>query len=147
MDAESHIHLSTTLQVSGELAPDMKWKIRLDGWLPVPNIIGSQERTLDGVLVKHRLRRLGEVVRLLDFKYIVKVDNYDGFTAQQRFDAILAMQGEEVYLVDVLHCNDGLVHTSYVRRMYMPAIADINIINPAMNPLYITIDLQDDTLE
>ncbi len=125
----------------------MKWKVKADGWLPIPTVIQDNRRTLTGKLVKNRLRdSLGNVVKLMDYKYIVRVSDYWDMTKEQRLDALLAMHGYEVYLVDNLHPNDGSDHTAYVRPMYMSVISDIKNINVQLDPLYISIELNDDSI-
>jgi hypothetical protein len=144
---EPHIHLSRTLGTAPENAPDMKWKVKADGWLPVPTIIQEHRRTLTGKLIKHRLRDAdGNVIKLMDFKYIVRCSEYWGMTIYERYDALLDMHGQEVYLVDSMHTADGLDHTAYVRPMYLNMIADVKNLTNFLDPLYITIELVDDRL-
>jgi hypothetical protein len=145
---QNHIHLSTTLGSAPENAPDIKWKVRSDGWLPVPNIVATHRRTIHGKLKKHRLRNSsGDILRFMDYKYIIKVADYDDLTKQERLDALIAMQGEVVYLVDNMHtAADGADHTAEVKTMYFKAISDIKNINPQLDPLYITIELVDNSL-
>jgi hypothetical protein len=147
MLVQSHIHLSTTLSGAPEYSPDTKWKVRQDGWLLVPNIVATHRRTLTVKLAKHRLLDgSGDPIQLMDYRYIVKVDDYWDMTADERLDALLAMQGKQVYLVDNRHVADRFNHTSDVRTMYLPDITDIANLNPQLQPLYISIQLVDDTI-
>jgi hypothetical protein len=124
----------------------MLWKVKSDGWLPTPTVIQAHRRTITGRLAKHRLRRDGQVVKLMDYKYIVRVSDYWGMTKLERWDALLDMLGQPVYLVDNLHCDEGIDHTPYVRQMYLSDISDIRNINVQLDPLYLTIELVDDSL-
>ena len=145
---QNHIHLSKTIGAAPENAPDMQWKVRQDGWLPTPNIVASYRRTLSGALKKHRLKdNLNNVIRFMDYKYIIRVDQYWGMTRQERLDALLAMQGEIVYFIDNDHTSvDGADHTAEVKMMYFSAIADVKNLDPLLQTLYLTIELKDASL-
>lgn len=148
MIMQHHIHLSDTLSGTPEFAPDIKWRVRDDGWRIEPLLIETHRRTITGRLKKHRLRKSdGTIARLTNYQYILKIDDFDGLTKQERFDKILSLHGEEVYLVDALHAaNDGEDHTAYVKQMYLNVVTDVQKINPIASTLYISIELQDDSL-
>jgi len=145
MAIQDHIHLSSTVGGAPEFSPDMKWKVRVDGWMPTPEIISNHRRTLGGKLKKYVLSDVGgDPIQFMNFRYVVKVDDYDGFTLEQRYDALLAMQGKSVMLVDVRHVDDDQNHSGHVRTMYCSAVVDITPINPQQIPLYFGIELVDD---
>jgi len=144
---QDHLHLSTTIGIGPEYAPDIKWKVPLDGWMPVPNIIETHRRTLTGHLRKHRVRNGADVLRLEDGKYVLKIYEYDGMTADERLEALYAMLGETVYLIDNRHdAADGADHQTEIKVMYMYAITDVRPATPGLNLMYVTVELRDDTL-
>lgn len=147
MATQNHIHLSTTLSGAPENAPDITWKVREDGRQIIPNIVETHRRSLRGKLNKHRLRNSsGDILRFTDFKYIIRLSDYGGLTKEERWDALVAMQGEQVYLVDNIHANDGEDHTSDVRTMYLYIVSDIVQLDPLLNVEYATIELVDDSV-
>lgn len=143
-DVQDHIHLSTTLDGAPENSPSIKWKVR--DWAPIPVVIADTRRTLTGILKKHRLTRNGSVVHLVDYNYIVKVDDYWGVDFWTRYKTLIDMHGEQVYLVDNQHIADGEDHTPYVRTMYLNVVSKPEYLSTAIKPLYFTIELQDDSL-
>ena len=143
MPIQDHIHLSLELEPSGEKAPTIKWTTIEE--LPTPEITVSTTVTLDGTLRKHKLIRSGQQVKLLHFRYRVKVDTYGGLTLEQRLDALWNMQGEDVYLVDHRHVNDSEDHTANVRKMFMVKLGDYDsIAKNVLTRYYIEIQLLDD---
>lgn len=145
MDVQSHIHLSKTLSGAPEYSPDMKWKVRVEGWMFNPYTVSDHRRTLTGHLKVHTLKTSGgEIKRFSDNKYILRVDEYWGMTGQERLDALVAMQSEQVYLIDVLHSeDDDQNHSGSVRTMHMNLVTDITPINPQLAPLYVSVELVD----
>jgi hypothetical protein len=142
---KDHIHLSTALDSGPEFAPDMKWKVRVDGWMYTPTVTVDTRRTLTGKLKKHVLRSGGVPVLFKEYKYVLKIDDYDGYNATQRLAALTEMQGKDVYLIDVIHTPlDGQNHSGDVLNMFVTIAADIQSINPQLLPLYIGVELKDD---
>lgn len=142
--AQNHIHLGTTLSGDPEYAPVIKWKVRADSWIPTPEIIGSHRVTLTGRLRVHRIKRNGDVFHLMNRKYTIVCRDYDGINKQDRFDLLVGLQGERVYVVDSIHPDDGLDHSAHVQVMYLNIISDVASINPQLDPLYVSIELIDD---
>jgi hypothetical protein len=143
MPIQNHIHLSMTLQPSGEKAPDIKWTTIEE--LLTPEITVSTTVTLDGSLRKHKLMRDGQQVKLLHGRYRLKVDDYGGLSLEQRLDALFEMQGEDVYLVDHRHVNDTEDHTPNVRKMFFVKLGDYDsIAKNVLTRYYLEIQLLDD---
>lgn len=93
---QNHIHLSKTVQQSGEKAPDMRWKTFER--LPVPVVIASIDRTLTGRLKNHVLRNSGDIVKFTDFRYTIKVEETPQHSTEENLDLLLNMNGELVYI-------------------------------------------------
>lgn len=144
MPIQNHIHLSTEIGLAPENSPTVKWKVT--EWQPTPVILVDVRRTISGRLAVHSLKTGGQVAQLLDFRYMLKIDDYDGLTFDQRFDLVLSMHGKKAFLVDAIHPEDGSDHTAFVRPVYVKAVSDITKVNPALRPLYITVELMDDSL-
>lgn len=147
MNTQTHIHMSDTLEGSGELAPDWKWKVKEDGWNPRPSVIASVERGLKGnLLISQITDSNGDPKQFTDYEYIIRVDDYWGQTKAERWTKLLELLGKTVYLVDVLHEDDGTDHSPSVRQMYFSEIGDITPVNTGLEVIYATIRLQDDTI-
>lgn len=143
---QNHIHLSTDIGEPPEHAPTIRWKVKVDGWIQSYTILADPRRTLTGKLHPHVLKRDGSPVVFNDPKYIVRVSDYWGMTAEERLEALIGMNGNVVYLVDNIHVDDTYDHTPDVRRMFLYVLSDITNINPQLDPLYISIELMDHTL-
>jgi hypothetical protein len=144
MATQDHIHLSKILGGAPENAPDTEWYVKADGWKPTPTVVQSHRRTLSGKLKKHRLKDSGgNVIRFMDYRYIVRVSDYGGLTKDQRLAQILAMNGEVVYLTPHTHVSDGVDHTSDTKTMYC-TVSDIENLDPLLQVLFIVITLVDD---
>ena len=143
---QPHIHLSETVSSAPEFSPDMKWKGRVDAWGVTPLIISDHRRTLTGRLKKHVLSTTGgDVIQFKEYRYTVRVDDYWGFTAEQRFSALLSMHGKSVKLIDVIHpVEDEQNHAPYVLDMWCSLVTDVTQINPQLTPIYVGIELLDD---
>lgn len=147
MATQDHIHLSTSLGSAPENAPDIKWKVQQNGRQPIPNIIANHRRTLKSRLKLHRARDgSGNIIRLNDFKYILRVSDYWDMTKQERMDAILAMQGATVYLVDNIHADDGEDHTDDLKPMYFSILSDVTPLDPMLQVEYVTVELKDNSI-
>ena len=146
MDIQAHIHLSDALSGAPEYSPDWKWKVRVDGWLYEPNTVSEHKRTLTGVLKKHTMKTTGgDVIQFLDHRYIIRVDDYWGKTAEERLAKLVSLQNKDVYLVDIMHSvDDDQNHTGFVKQMYVASVFDVTPINPQLSPLYVGIQLIDD---
>jgi hypothetical protein len=142
MPVQNHIHLAKTLGNAPEFAPDTTW-IAYEA-LPIPTVIASSNITLGGVLKKHRLRRGGEVVRFRDMRYRLKVTEYGGLTAAARLSLLEQMQGEEVYLVEHDHPNNGQDHAPAVRKMYLENVNPFEHVTTGLTYFTVEISLKDD---
>lgn len=115
MPLQDHIHLSTTIGPAPESAPNLTWVVT--DRLEIPKIHMSIRESLNGRVRKHVLTDNGQVVRLTDFKYTVKVKATDGQTTEQQKNLLKSLNGEFAYLVDNYHADDGTSHTTDIRRV------------------------------
>lgn len=141
---QNHIHLSTTLGGYPEFAPDITWKV-IDR-LEVPTVFVSLKRTLTGRLRAHRLRVNGEVVQLSSMNYTVVVQPAGEQGTEERLNDLKAMQGHPVYLVDNVHCDDGLDHTPYIRPMFLARVAEPVMFDKMLFRYHVDIELEDASL-
>lgn len=140
--AQRHIHLSTALGGAPENAPTHKWVAT--EVLPVPEIIASVSRTLNGTLQKHAVIRDGQVVRLRNMKYKLRLGSDPNFPVNVQIDVLTAMQGADVFLVEHVHPADGEDHTAFVRKMYVESVGALENIDPGLNHYLVEISLIDD---
>lgn len=127
-----------------ENAPDLKWSVtdRLD----TPQVFLSLRRSLNGKLRAHRLMNHNGVVQLNNFVYTVKVSADWGRTLEQSIEALKAMNGQDVWLCDVFHANDGDDHTPDVRPMVLSRMGAFPPIGPGLQHFYVDIELEDNSL-
>jgi len=116
MTVQNHIHLSTTLQVSGEKAPDQSWKVH-DRVLQ-PLVFVSVRYSKRGNLLPNVLQSGGSPLLKTNFQYEIRARDDGTYTAEQNAATLMAMIGKTVYLVDNVHCDDGQDHTAFVRTMF-----------------------------
>lgn len=140
MPLQNHIHLSTTLQSSGEKAPDLKWAVT--DRLEIPVKFMALKRSLTGALRKHLLVDLNGAVHLTHFKYTVKVQNDYSYTLEQRISQLRAMDGQNVYLCDSFHVADGQDHTALVRAMVL-SIGEFPPVGPGLPFFLVDVELED----
>src|SRR5664279_5468828 len=97
-----HIHLATTLSAAPEHAPAYRWPIVDRDEIPVA--IVDFRRSLTGATIVSVLSDdQGNPIHLTNFRYRVKVDDRDEMTTVERRDALKALFGQRVSLVDSLH--------------------------------------------
>lgn len=143
MDVQDHIHLDMLLGAAPEYAPPLKWTVVEK--LLVPSPIMQVNETLTGTLKVHRLRREGTFVKRRDMKYRIKIgDGIDSGGAKAQLDSLFGMLGEDVYLVEHWHPDDGQNHTNYVRPMVLIEISPPEFASPLLNFLIVDISLKDD---
>lgn len=142
MATQDHIHLATTLQEDGELAPVYKWTA--SDRLEIPRFTVSLMYDLEGVLHPHVLLD-GSANPILyeDFQYTLKVVAEDTYTLTERRTQIKAMQGRTVYLVDHDHCDDNADHTSYIKTMFCEEVGPFKVFNQQLDRFYVDIKLRD----
>lgn len=140
----NHIHLSETLQTTGEKAPDLKWVItdRLD----IPVRFMSLKRTIGGKLKAHRLYRNGQLVQLTNFKYTIRVEEGYGYTLEQRVAQLKALDGKSVYLCDIVHPADGADHSSAIKPYIVARVSEFPPIGPGLQYFNVDVELEDASL-
>lgn len=147
MPIQNHIHLSENPNGGEpEYAPSIKWKVQATGWSPAPELIGSVRRTLTGKLKVHHLTDGVNPRRLMNWQYSIRVSDYWGLTRDERYEALLAMQGKKVYFIDHDHVNNDEDHRAYIRSVYVDAVASIENISPMLETLYFSVNLVDDSI-
>jgi hypothetical protein len=144
MPLQNHIHISTTLQTTGEKAPDLKWVIT--DRLEIPLIFMSLRRALTGKLRKHRLTNQNGIVQFSNLKYTLKVQSDFGYTLQERMAQLKAMNGEDVYLCDSFHAADGQDHSLDVRRMVLSRVGEFPPVGPGLQYFLVDVELESDEL-
>lgn len=140
MPLQNHIHLSSTLQISGEKAPDLKWAVT--DRLEIPVKFMALRRSLSGVLRRHRLTDNGGVVQLTNFKYTVKVQPDYGYTLEQRIAQLRSLDGRDVYLCDSFHIADGQDHTPSIRQMVL-TVGEFPPVGPGLQFFLVDVELTD----
>lgn len=146
MPIQNHIHLSTTLDAEPEFSPNMKWKVQATGWSPVPEIVGSVRRTITGKLKVHHLTDGINPEKLMNWDYSVRVSDYWEMSRDERYAALLNMQGKRAYLIDHDHPADSELHTDYIRPVYVDVVSGIETLTPMLDVLFFNIKLVDDRL-
>ena len=139
---QSHIHLSKTLQGSPEFSPDTKW--RVTERQEVPEVYLEVNRTLTGHLKKHVLTDAsGNPQLFVNYRFVIRVSDYDGLDTTQRLNILKDMYGREVSFVDIEHPDDGEDHTSSVKPMFVRSVAEIKNLDPALQVFYVAVELTD----
>jgi hypothetical protein len=139
---QNHIHLSDTLQTSGEFAPDVKWTASTRE--QVPEIIAAFKRTLTGKLQRHVLSDGSGPVQFLNYIYTLKLEDDGIQTAQEKLELLLSWQGKRVYLVDHFHVSDGANHSGDVKTVVLEITEHIQSETPRQSLYYVPVVLTDD---
>jgi len=141
---QNHIHLSRTIQTTGDMAPAQSWlaEDRRD----IPHVVLGLRRTLQGPLRKASLWVEGNPLQLNDYRFILKVRGSDTVETGRLVDQLKAMQGHTVYFCDNYHPNDGDDHTSAIKRMVLSRIGRLQHYNVALAEFRVEIELSDDTI-
>ncbi len=141
MPLQNHIHLDVNISDTGEKAPVRTWKIRERN--VVPSVVLSLQRTLTGHLRRHILSDAGNPVSFRDYQYMIKVTASDTETVEEALDALIGMLGKVVYLVDIVHADNGSDHTGDIKTMVFEEIGDITPINTMLEWYYVAVTLRD----
>ena len=140
---QDHVHISMALGGSPENSPTLKWTITR--WSLQPRVTMNLRYGQTGKLRKHRLRNENGIIQYFDYKYIVKLgeSTENPQVLAQRRAELLAMNGQDVYLVDSNHPDDGENHASHVKNMVLKVDAIENY-EFALRRFYVAIELIDD---
>lgn len=141
---QNHIHISSTLEGSGEKAPDIKWLIHDRKMMPT--VFMTLRRTKRGNLRNNVILDTGNPVQITNFQYELRIHSDETYTTAQREAFLLAMQGKKVYVVDSVHCNDGEDHTSFVKQMVLDIPEGFNTDIFDLSFYFVRVDLTDATL-
>lgn len=139
---QDHIHLDLTVDAGGEKAPPKKWDITSRKKVPIRFM--NIRHSLNGVPRVHILRNSeGAIVELVDFLYIVRVQDENTNVAEDLAETLMSMMGKVVYLVDSKHPNNGSDHAAYVRKMIVEAVNDLNVDDIMLRRYEVEIRLKD----
>lgn len=135
MPIQDHCHISSTLQVAGEKAPDKSYKaIRRRPSYLIPLM---PNRGLTGRLFIHRLVDVGgDPIVFTDFEYMLKV-------TPTELTALEAELGRSVYFCDHDHPDDGEDHTSVVRTMLFSELQHVKDYDPKLTYFDVMVKLID----
>lgn len=139
---QSHIHLSTELGGALEYAPTYQWRAtdRSDTTMG----FASVNRGLAGNLRVHvKKDEDDEPLILRPMKYILIVSPVAGFDAFYMADVLRSMYLKPVYLVDLLHVEDNLDHTPYIRPMWFVGMGDLKPFTQTFPRFYVDVMLED----
>lgn len=143
MPVQNHIHLGPSIGGAPENAPIWKWRIRerqeeRRGFVTI-------EETDSGYMKYYVLKEAGEPVILTNYVYELVLDNEDGYTREDRHMQLKSMLYKIVYLVDVVHEDDGTNHTSSVKPVFLSEIGSPERINNLLVKEYVEVKLMDAT--
>jgi hypothetical protein len=141
-----HIHLSTTIQATGEKAPDLKWKVRMPGHHEIPAVFMALRRTTSGALKRHSLTSGGNIVQLVNFKLTIKVQADYTYTTVERKAQLEALQGKQAYFCDNYHAADGADHTADIRTVVVSKVGDFVAEDSLLQHYYVDVELEDASL-
>ena len=141
-----HIHLATTLGDAPENAPAYRWPIVDRDEIPVA-IVDFRRSLTGAALVSVLSDDQGNPIQLTNFRYRVKVDDRDEMTYVERRDALKALFGQRVSLVDSLHCADGEDHTDFVRPMVCTSVGKFPKDDILLRWSFVDVELEDDAIE
>ena len=144
MPTQDHIHLSTSQADVTNEAPITIWKIT--DRIETPQVFISVKRTITSRLKVYTAHDNGEPIQLTDYRYSIKVVAENGYTLEDRMAQLKNMNGRIVYLVDIIHPNDGVDHSAHVRRMLLQ-VGEFPPFSVALDRFYVDIELTDHTLE
>jgi hypothetical protein len=111
----SHIHLSDALGDAPENAPDYTWAVH--DRRPIPTVFINPRRGKTGKLFPNRLLESTLPVKVMNWKYQIRVQGDDAMETETLLQLLIGWQGKLVYLVDNVHCADGEDHTPHVQNM------------------------------
>jgi hypothetical protein len=144
MAIQNHIHMDLTTGSAPENAPDTKWVVT--EWALSPRVTLGLKYGLTGKLKKHRLvHDGGDLIQYRDYRYMVKVSDYDGLDTDTRKQLLLDMNGQDVLFCDVFHPENGVDHTPDVRQAVL-RIEQLEKFDQALQRFYVAIELVDDTV-
>lgn len=141
MATQDHIHLDTTIGSAPENAPVMTWKVTKR--IPQEVVFLNVDYTRQGYMRPTVLKTAGTPVRLTNFRYTVKIMGTDETDTETQRQALVAMLGKEVSLVDSVHCADGAGHDSYIRPMFFSEVGEFKADHIKLFFYYVDITLLD----
>lgn len=143
MNLQNHIHLSTSLGIAPENAPDETWKVinRIDSH----RVIVAADRALQGRLYSQPLLS-GLVPRQFqDWEIVIRVRETATQTVTQRIEHLQSMAGQTCYFIDNFHADDGADHTADIQSVVMQIAGPILSESLSLSFLDVTIQLMDAT--
>ena len=144
---QDHIHLASTLEIGGELAPIYKWTASSREQAVI--FSANVRRSLTGKPYAHVIKKAGVPVLQHDFIYTIRLEGDADLgvpgsnTVWDYQDRLVDMAGRHLYLVDHRHCIDGLNHTAYIRPVLLSRIANLKDEHPLLKYFYVQIYLND----
>lgn len=141
---QNHIHLSDVLGTTPENAPTYKWVVNDRNRIPVVPLSLKRSKTFK--LFPNVLRDgiTTDPINLTNFRYRIRIQGSDADNTQTLIDTLQSWLGETLYLVDVVHPNDGEDHTTAIRPMILSAIPDgFKTDDWGLYRYFVTIELED----
>ena len=139
MPTQNHIHLYTSTESGGENAPLVKWKVT--DRLEMPRVTMTAEESLTGRTLRYLLQDQAGTIRYTDYKYTLRVDNYAGYTTDERKAFIDSWLGNILYLVDNVHPDDGQDHAASVKKVLFYTRTPWEVFDQGLTRYYTTIEL------
>lgn len=137
---QNHIHLSSTVDVSGEKAPNIKWPIHDRKQIPI--VFANLRRSKRGNARQNILNTVGVPIQIFNWQYQIRVAASGSDSVDTRLAYLLAMQGKLVYLVDSIHCVDTEDHTSFIQSMYLDLPDGLKTDHYGLQFYYVTVNLE-----
>jgi hypothetical protein len=138
---QSHFHLSSELEESGEQAPTLKW--RSLSATKTPTIVMSMKMSLRGYMMPYVLRDENGKVGMDQWDLEVIVMDEQGMTLEQRVEALENLQGEIAYYVPHEHPPDGNNHAAYVRTVFVEEIGTFEPLTRIHNRFHVQVRLRE----
>lgn len=139
---QNHIHLDETLGAGPENAPVLKWVVQRR--VPKPVIFLQVDYTARGYLRANKLVDGGDLVRLRDWQYTLKVKEDDTHDYMYYEELLISLLGKMLYLVDIYHEDDGENHASSVQAVIFDSMDGMDSeTDKVLRFGYITITLRD----
>lgn len=144
---QSHIHLSPTENEVANIGNSAHHLTQFPARerISQPKIILSLHRSLNHHLHVHVANSFGNVLQLTDYAFTVICKPEYQYTAYERLQQLLGMNGRVVYFIDHYHPDNGVSHSGFVKRMVME-IAEVPQFDPNFQRYEIDIKLNDHTV-
>lgn len=141
MALQDHIHLSDTLDVGGEKAPNIKWSVVYPYRIPLPVVYMNVRVTQTGKVRLNTIKNGSDPILRMDYKYRLMVKDRDGHTSHELLDILYGFKGKRVYVCDNYHVDDGDDHTDDINTYILKDVSYVETSNPLLTWSTVEVEL------